>query len=36
MKVEPIHHVPMRPEYRSPFSAAFAVEGGRLIFFSGC
>ena len=36
MKVEPIHHVPMRPEYKSPFSAAFAIEGGRLIFFSGC
>jgi enamine deaminase RidA (YjgF/YER057c/UK114 family) len=36
MKIEPIHHVPMRPEYRSPFSAAFAIEGGRLIFFSGC
>ena len=29
MKVEPIHHVPMRPEYKSPFSAAFAIEGGR-------
>ena len=36
MKVEPIHHVPMRPEYKSPFSAAYAIEGGRLIFFSGC
>ena len=36
MKVEPIHHVPMRPEYNSPFSAAYAIEGGRLIFFSGC
>jgi len=36
MKVEAIHHVPMRPEYNSPFSAAYAVEGGRLIFFSGC
>jgi enamine deaminase RidA (YjgF/YER057c/UK114 family) len=36
MKIEPIHHVPMRPEYKSPFSAAYAIEGGRLIFFSGC
>src|SRR5262249_901610 len=36
MKVEPIHHVPMLPEYNSPFSAAYAIEGGRLIFFSGC
>ncbi len=36
MKIEPIHHLPMRPEYKSPFSAAYAIEGGRLIFFSGC
>jgi 2-iminobutanoate/2-iminopropanoate deaminase len=36
MKVQPIHHVPMKPEYNSPFSAAYAIEGGRLIFFSGC
>jgi len=36
MKVEPIHHVPMLPEYNSPFTAAFSIEGGRLIFFSGC
>ena len=36
MKLEPIHHVPMRPEYNSPFSAAYSIEGGRLIFFSGC
>ena len=36
MKIAPIHHVPMRPEYKSPFSAAYAIEGGRLIFFSGC
>jgi enamine deaminase RidA (YjgF/YER057c/UK114 family) len=36
MKVEPIHHVPMRTEYKSPFSAAYSIEGGRLIFFSGC
>jgi enamine deaminase RidA (YjgF/YER057c/UK114 family) len=36
MKITPIHHIPMRPEFRSPFSAAFAVEDARLIFFSGC
>ena len=36
MIVEPIHHIPMRPEYKSPYTAAFAIEGGRLIFFSGC
>lgn len=36
MIVEPIHHTPMRPEYKSPFSAAYAIEGGRLLFFSGC
>ena len=36
MIVEPIHHVPMKPEYKSPFSAAYAIEGGRLLFFSGC
>jgi enamine deaminase RidA (YjgF/YER057c/UK114 family) len=36
MKIEPIHHIPMRPEYTSPFSAAYAIEGGRLVFFSGC
>lgn len=36
MKIEPIHHIPMRPEYKSPFSAAYSIEGGRLVFFSGC
>ena len=36
MKVEPLHHIPMKPEYNSPFSAGYVVEGGRLIFFSGC
>lgn len=36
MIVEPIHHLPMKPEYKSPFSAAYAIEGGRLLFFSGC
>lgn len=36
MGVTPIHHIPLRPEFKSPFSAAFAVEDARLIFFSGC
>ncbi|HUC62424.1 MAG TPA: RidA family protein [Alphaproteobacteria bacterium] len=36
MKLEPIHHVPLEPSFRSPFSAAYAIEGGRLLFFSGC
>jgi enamine deaminase RidA (YjgF/YER057c/UK114 family) len=36
MKFEPIHHVPMKATYQSPFSAAYAIEGGRLVFFSGC
>lgn len=36
MTIEVIHHVPLRPEYKSPFSAAFAIEAERLVFFSGC
>ena len=36
MRIEPVHHVPLRPEYKSPYSAAFAVEDARLVFFSGC
>ena len=36
MPITPIHHIPLRPEYRSPFSAAFAVENARLLMFSGC
>lgn len=36
MKIAAIHHVPMRPEYRSPYSAAYVVEDARLVFFSGC
>jgi len=36
MKLIPVHHVPMRPEFNSPFSAGYLVEGGRLLFFSGC
>ncbi|MFA5488601.1 MAG: RidA family protein [Candidimonas sp.] len=35
MNIEPIHHVPLVPEYNSPFSAAYAVEGSRLLFLSG-
>ncbi|HKQ28257.1 MAG TPA: RidA family protein [Burkholderiales bacterium] len=36
MKITPVHHIPMKPEYKSPFSAGFVIEGGRLLFFSGC
>jgi enamine deaminase RidA (YjgF/YER057c/UK114 family) len=36
MKITPLHHIPMKPEFRSPFSAAYVVEGGKLLFFSGC
>lgn len=36
MKIIPVHHIPMRPDYNSPFSSAYVVEGGRLLFFSGC
>ena len=36
MKISPIHHIPMEPSFKSPYSAAFAVEDARLIFFSGC
>jgi enamine deaminase RidA (YjgF/YER057c/UK114 family) len=36
MKVKPIHHVPMKPEYNSPFSAAYSVQDAKLIFWSGC
>lgn len=36
MKIIPLHHIPLRPEYNSPFSSAYMVEGGRLLFFSGC
>jgi enamine deaminase RidA (YjgF/YER057c/UK114 family) len=36
MNISPVHHIPMRQEYRSPFSAGYIVEGGRLLFFSGC
>jgi len=36
MKIIPLHHIPMKAEYRSPFSAGYIVEGGALLFFSGC
>jgi 2-iminobutanoate/2-iminopropanoate deaminase len=36
VKITPVHHIPMKPEYKSPFSAGFVIEGGRLLFFSGC
>lgn len=38
MDVSAVHHVPMLPEYASPFSAGYAVglPGGRLVFLSGC
>lgn len=36
MTIEAIHHLPLRPEYKSPFSAAYSVEAERLVFFSGC
>jgi enamine deaminase RidA (YjgF/YER057c/UK114 family) len=36
MEIIPLHHTPLLPEYASPFSAAYLVEGGRLLFFSGC
>lgn len=36
MKLIPVHHIPMAPEYNSPFSAGYLIEGGRLLFFSGC
>lgn len=36
MKITPVHHIPLEAEYRSPFSAAFAVENARLLMFSGC
>ena len=36
MSIRPMHHIPMRPEYRSPFSAGFVVDNARVIFLSGC
>ena len=36
MPITPIHPIPLEPEHKSPFSAAFAVENARLLLFSGC
>lgn len=36
MSVKPIHYVPLKPEYNSPFSAGYEVKDAQLIFFSGC
>jgi 2-iminobutanoate/2-iminopropanoate deaminase len=36
MKIKPVHHIPMQPEYKSPYSAGYLIEGGQLLFFSGC
>ena len=36
MKITPIHPIPLLPEYKSPFSAAFAVEDASLVMFAGC
>ncbi len=36
MSLTPVHHIPLRPEFRSPFTAGYISEGGRLLFFSGC
>lgn len=36
MKITPVHQIPMRPEFNSPFSAGYLIDGGRLLFFSGC
>ncbi len=36
MSITPIHHIPLKPEHKSPFSAAFSVENAKLLLFSGC
>ena len=36
MSITPIHHMPLKPEHKSPFSAAFSVENAKLLLFSGC
>ena len=36
MAIKPIHHIPMKPEYKSPFSGGFLVDDCRLLFMSGC
>ena len=36
MKITPVHPEPPRAEHKMPFVPAFAVEGGRTIWLSGC
>jgi len=36
MSITPIHHIPLKPEHKSPFSAAFSVENAKILLFSGC
>ena len=36
MPITPIHHIPLLPEHKSPFSAAFMVDDAKLLLFSGC
>lgn len=36
MAVKAVHHVPLKPEYKSPFSAAYSVDNARTVYFSGC
>jgi len=36
LKITPVHPLPPKPEYNMPFTPAFAVEGGKLVFVAGC
>jgi len=36
LTISPIHPKPMLPEYNMPFVPAFQMEGGRILFLSGC
>ena len=36
MSITPIHHIPLKPEHKSPFTAAFSVENAKLLLLSGC
>ena len=36
MPITPIHHIPLKPVHKSPFSAAFAVENAKLLLLAGC
>ena len=36
MSITPIHHIPLKPEHKSPFSAAFSVENAKILLLSGC